>query len=388
MLKTDARCIVNDKVNRKVLKLSGVIAVVFAACLILTGIFELCVGVMEKNINFIHAGDRWSADGEPFAVITMYSEESAAVSVDQITQWAYSVDQKLLESSVTPKENARSWAYCYGAQDTLTVSGPKGQATAETLAVGGDFFVFHPLEFTYGSAFLNDNSNPMGVVLDRDLAWRVFGAENIIGMEVRIGGYDFTVVGISEKESGGEIYEYTYGERPRLYMSYLGYRKLAGDGHITIFEAALPNAVKSFAWNIFDGAVSFNEEKTAVMEASDRFSLTSRWENMKTLKYSWIRENRIEYPYWENEAKVSDYRCAILMIFEAAVAAIGVTAMLLSFILLRVSGYTLTDSIKNLVKKLPKKQKKQKKPKQPKKQKKAKAASGASIPADNMKQAR
>ena len=87
-------------------------------------------------------------------------------------------------------------------------------------------------------------------------------------------------------------------------------------------------------------------------EVSDRFSLKNRWENMKVLKYSWIRENRIEYPYWENEAKVADYRCAILMIFEAASAAIAVAAMLLSFILLRVSGYTFTDTVKNTWKKL------------------------------------
>lgn len=371
----------NDKVNKKVLKASGLLALIFAVCLLLLGIFELCVAVMKSNINFIHAGERWSANGEPFAVITLYAEDSGAVTSDQISQWAYSVDNKLLESSVTPKENARSWAYCYGAQDTLTVTGPKGQATAEALAVGGDFFVFHPLKFTYGSAFLNDNSNPMGVVLDRDLAWRVFGAENIIGMEVQIGGYDFVVVGISEKESDGDIYEYTYGERPRMYMSYAGYKKIMGDGHITMFEAALPNAVKSFAWNIFDGAISVNEETAQVTEASARFSLLTRWENMKTLKYSWIRENRIEYPYWENEARVSDYRCAIMMIFEAAFAAVGVTAMLLSFILLRVSGYTLTDSVKNTWNRIPKKQKKaRRQTKNPPKKRR--------IPADNTKQAR
>ncbi len=348
----------NDKVNKKVLKASGIFALIFVTCLILLGIFELCVTAAENSIGYIHAGERWSASGDPYAVISLYAEDSAAFSVQQISQWAYSMDSGLLESSVTPKENARTWAYCYGTQDVLTISGPMGSTSAEAMAVGGDFFVFHPLKFTYGSAFLNDLSNPMGVVIDRDLAWRIFGAENIVGMVLQIGSEDFTVVGVSERESDGGIYNYTYGERPRIYMSYTGYMKLQGDGHITMFEAALPNAVKGFAKNIFDGAVKVNEETAWVFEVSDRFSLTNRWENMKILKYSWIRENRIEYPYWENEARVADYRCAILMIFEAAFAAAGAASMILSFILLRVSGYTFTDTVKNTWQKLPKPEKK------------------------------
>ena len=338
----------NDRVNRNVLKASGILAIVFAVSLILTGIFELCVTAAGNSIGYIHAGERWSASGEPYAVIALYAEDSTAFTSDQVGQWAYSVDSGLLESSVTPKENARTWAYCYGTQDVLTVSGPMGSTAAETVAANGDFFLFHPLKFTYGSAFLNDPSNPMGVVIDRDLAWKVFGAENIVGMVLQIGGEDFTVVGVSERESSGGIYNYTYGERPRLYMSYTGYAKLQGDGHITMFEAALPNSVKGFAKNIFDGAVRVNEETAWVSEVSERFSLMNRWENMKILKYSWIRENRIEYPYWENEARAADYRCAILMIFETASAAAAGITMLLSFILLRVSGYTLTDSVRNV----------------------------------------
>ena len=344
----------NDKVNRKVLKASGILAVVFAASLILLGIFELCVSVMENSIGFIHAGERWSADGSPYAVISMYTEESAGVTSDQISQWAYSTDSGLLESSVTPKENARTWAYCYGTETTLTVSGPMGTSSAEVMAVGGDFFVFHPLKYTFGSGFLNDNSNPMGVVIDRDLAWKIFGAENIVGMVLQIEEIDFTVVGVSERESNGKVYSHTYGDRPRMYMSYAGYTKLRGDGGITMYEAALPNAVRSFAKNIFDGAVRVNEETAWVFEVSDRFSLKNRYENMKTLTYSWIRENRIEYPYWENEARVADYRCAVMMVFEVILAAAGSVSMILSFILLRASGYTFTDTVKNTWKKLPK----------------------------------
>lgn len=178
-------------------------------------------------------------------------------------------------------------------------------------------------------------------------------------MEMTVDGVPFTVTGVSRRASDSGIYDYTYGERPRMYMSYAGYVKLRGDGeHITMFETALPNAVRGFAQNIFRGAVTANEETMSVMEASDRFSIMNRYANMKILKYSWIRENKIEYPYWENEARTADFRCAILMIFEVVLAAAAVCAMLVSFVLLRSSGYTVTDSVKNLYRKSEKKKRK------------------------------
>ncbi len=338
----------NNKVNTKLLRLSGIFAVIFAASALIIGILEGIVLGISGTIDFIDAGERWSASGDRFAVITLYTEENAALTKDQVDSWIHKTDAALLESSISPKENARSWAYTYAVEKTLAVSGPKAQTTAEVIAAGGDFFVFHPQEFVYGSAFLNDPSNPNGVVIDEELAWKIFGATDIVGMELTVNGVPFTVSGISRRISDKGIYAYTYGERPRMYMSYAGYIKLYGDeAHITMYEAALPNAVKGFARNIFNGAVSANEETMSVMEASDRFSLLNRYNNMKILKYSWIRENKIEYPYWENEAKVSDYHCAILMIFEVTFAAAAVLSMLLAFILLRISGYTVTDTVKN-----------------------------------------
>ncbi len=339
----------NDKVNKKVLAFSGICAIVFAVCAVVIGILELAAAGMKDDLEYLGAGERWSSDGERFAVIAMYSEDGSGVTADQAESWVNSIDNALLNSSVSPKhENARSWTYTYMADDNLRITGPMTSANAEVIAAGGDFFVFHQMQFKYGSPFLNDKSNPMGIVIDRDLAWKLFGAENIVGMTVTISDIEYTVVGVVEKESDSGTYGYTYGDSPRMYMSYAGYVKIAGDGaNITMFETALPNAVKGFAMNIFTGAVSYNEDTAELIEATERFSLTNRFNNMKTLKYSWIRENKIEYPYWENEAKVNDYFCAVIMIFEVALAAICVSAFVVSFITLRMSGYTVTDTVKN-----------------------------------------
>ena len=362
---------VSEKVNKKKLKAAGIIALIFVGALALLGILEGTVALMTRKIDFIHAGERWSSGEERYAVVSMYCEENAGYDDNQIIGWARGIDSKLLESSVTPPENGRSWAYCYAAEVSVNVSGPKGNAAAETMAVGGDFAVFHRMDITYGSFFLNDDSNPMGVVLDRDLAWKVFGAENVVGMTVTINEFEFTVVGICDKRTDRGVYGYTYGTNPRMYMSYAGYAKVFGESpKVTLFETALPNSVKSFAKNIFNSVVSVSADNAVVIESSDRFSISNRYKNTKNIGYSWIKSNKIEYPYWENEAKVYDYRCAIIMQFEVVIAAIGIFVLLLAIILFFTSGYSLIVTFKSIFNKISLEIKKHKKTKNSQKIKK------------------
>lgn len=336
-----------DKVNRKLLRFSGICAVVLVISLLVIGFCELLVLGMKGKIDYIRAGERWSSDGEQFAVITAYTEQNCAVSRDEVLNWSVSADANLLSASVSPRDNARSWAYCYGLETTLAAKGTAGSTSAQTLAVGGDFFVFHPLNFIYGSPFLNDDSITSCIVIDKELAWKLFGAVNICGMEVEINDIDFVVTGVVDFEKDDSVYRYTYGTSPRMYISYTGYMRLTGDNPvITMFEAALPNRVDGFGKNIFDSSVYLNESTTSVIEASERFSLKNRFSNMKKLRYAWIETTNIEVPYWENEARVYDYRCARMIIIEIVFAALAGVSLLLSIITLRFSGWSVIPYIK------------------------------------------
>ena len=358
----------NSKVNRKILKLSGWFALLFAGCALVAGILEGIVLAISAPVGFIDAGERWSASGEPYAVISLYTEDSSALSGDQIGQYAQAMESALLSASVEGSERGRVWTYACSAESIRPVTGPKSTASAAVTACGGDFFVFHPLNFIYGTSFLNDSSIPHGVVIDEDLAWKIFGAIDVVGMDLTMNGLTLTVVGITAAERNSEAYTYTYGDMPRMYMNYSAYEKINGKAaDITAYEVTLPNPVKSFAMNIFKTAVTVNEDTTSLTEASARYGVMNRFENMKRLKYSFVRGDKVSYPYWENEARMIDYSCAVIMIFEVICLAAGVFSMLFSFILFRVSGFTVTDSVKNLYGKFAaeraKRPKKEKKPK-------------------------
>lgn len=337
----------SEKVNKGRLKAAGILALVLAAMIVLLLIFELSAQGRKKSLDYMQAGDRWSADGSEYAVINAYMEDSCAVDGDQLSQWEYLMDSALTEAAIESKEGGRPWTWSASFETQLTPMTENASASAVTTVCAGDFFIFHTPEFICGSGFSTDGYNPMGVVLDDDLAWKLFGSVNVVGMPIDVGGREYIVTGVIKPESEKGVYGHTYGDSPRMFMSGAGYAKL-GECRFTVYETALPDPVKSFAKNIFDSVVRLNEENSEVIEVTDRFSLKSRFSNMKELKYSWIRLNRIEYPYFENEARVYDYRSARLMIIEIIAAAVGAAALLGAVVMLVISGYSPITSLKNL----------------------------------------
>ena len=334
--------------DRRHLKVSAVFAIIAALLIAAAAVLEAVIGSFASSTEFIHAGDRWSADGTRYATFARY-DEAGMFSEDEAQHAAVNIDDKLIQASITPNENARSWTYAYSTETQVGFTGPKSTVTANVTVCGGDFIVFHPFRFTYGTFFLNDASNPMGVVLDRDLAWKLFGAENIIGMTLSYGDIEYTVVGIAEQESYDGIYGETYGSTPRAYMSYAGYRKLGmEDAPVTVFEATLPNPVSGFGLDIFENCLGKTGDSVTVSEVSERYTVARRWERIGDLKYSLTKMNQIKYPFWENEARVYDYLSSVMTVIQLVLLIAAALCLLAAVISFATSGFSPKKSFKRL----------------------------------------
>ena len=313
---------------------SGILCVLFILLFLLG---EWTAAGMIKDLDALNAGDRWSAAGEPYAAITLHTASESALSLNQVESYAMAIESGLLNASIESSETGNVWTYGYFAEDLVTVVGPKAQAPLQTIAAGGSFFTFHPLEFIYGAPFAYDRALPDGIVLDED----------VVGMTVQIGGRDMTVTGIVRHERNTDGYEKAYGEIPRMYMSYYGYEAIFGtENNITTYEVTLPNPVKAFAMNIFETAVQINEDTMVVRENSDRYSILNRFNRMRELPFMGMRNDRIVYPYFENELQVTDYYTAVWMIWQTIAGALAVMALLTSLICLFASGFSFTALLK------------------------------------------
>lgn len=335
------------KLHKKGLHFAGFSAIL---CVLFALLFLVGEGVaagLTKDLDALNAGERWSATGEPYATLTLHTDTENALSRSQIENYAYSIDNALLNESIESAENASVWTYCYYTEDVISVTGPKATASLRIMATGGSFYTFHPLDFLYGAPYVFDKALPDGVVLDEDAAWRIFGAIDVVGMTVEINGREMTVTGIVQKERTTDGYEKAYGDIPRLYMSYYGYENIYGENsNITTFEATLPDPVKSFAKNIFKTAVSINEDHMVLRENSDRYSLVNRFNRMRELRYMGMRNDSIVYPYFENELQVVDYTTSVWMIAQTIAGACAILTLLSAIIALFASGFSISGVVK------------------------------------------
>ncbi len=338
------------KYSKKGLLASAVSAGIMILFLALFGITEWVCRSMTADLDTLNAGERWSAGVEEYATLVLHTDNSAALSEFQVANNISAVDKALEEAAVSSSGKGSVWVYSYYGEDILQLKGPKSKATANVMFVGGNFFTFHPLEFLYGSPFTHDPTLPDGVVLDEDLAWRLFGTLNVVGMEFTWNERVLTVTGITARERDTAAYEKSYGELPRMYMSSYGYH--AGnysEGGYTTFEAALPNPVDGFADNIFRTAVMFNEDTAVIRENSVRYTLANRCRIIPTLPYMGMRTDRIVYPCFENELQTVDFHAALWTLAGLICLGISALSLLIAVICLFRSGFSPTGIVKHWV---------------------------------------
>ena len=154
------------KLHKKGMLASGFSAILCVLFILLFFLGEWTAAGMTRDLDALNAGERWSAAGEPYATITLHTASESALSLNQVESYAMAIESGLRSASIESSESGRVWTYSYFAEDLVTVSGPKAQAPLRTIAAGGSFFTFHPLEFVYGAPFTYDRALPDGLVLD------------------------------------------------------------------------------------------------------------------------------------------------------------------------------------------------------------------------------
>ena len=86
------------------------------------------------------------------------------------------------------------------------------------MGVGGDFFSFHRMFLRSGNYIAESDLMHDRVVLDKELAWKLFGAIEVDGMELEINGKRFIVAGVVERD-GDFASSISYPENSGLYMA-------------------------------------------------------------------------------------------------------------------------------------------------------------------------
>lgn len=265
---------------------------------------------MTGVLNSLDAARQWQGSSEtPFAQIACFLPEDGTKTTDEIDQFRRTLEQKLTEASLEAPKNGSLYCDAWSAEATLNVSGTHGSADVKTVGVGGNFFVFHPLQLRSGSYLSQQDFMQDRVVLDEITAWTLFGSSDVEGMSVTVEGKPCYVAGVIRREDDFAS-KAAYGTGAGMFLSYDSFAELKEKG-ITCYEIVVPNLVSGFGLGLVQE--NFSVGTGDIVENSARYSLKNLLRVIGDFGRRSMRNNGVIYPYWENAVRMTEDWAALLL---------------------------------------------------------------------------
>ncbi len=328
-----------------------------AVILLILGVLELYTRQVTASLYDQNEGTRWSQEGDA-AQISCFFAQSANITTESIRQFEYNISQALADASVTrdlSKSGSRLFADCYSALGHVVIEGRAGNVTVNACGIGGDFFMFHPVPLVQGTYFSGTDLMQDSVVVDEDLAWQIFGSNDIVGKTLTFGGVPHTIVGVSRREKG-KLLERAGRENSFLYLSFDSLTKYgtvtgagllrgttavdkygnagAGGGSysdagwaasvsgdtpvsgISCYEVVMPDLVRNFAKKLVTEKLGVAEEQRVIVDNTNRFGVPELLKVAASFGSRSMQLLPVNYPYWENEARGWEDILALVLVFK------------------------------------------------------------------------
>ena len=323
-----------------------VLGISVGCSLLISLILSFVITGMSGSLSSQQAAKRWSENGG-FSQISCFFSVNSYMSEDRIIEFGHSIDGALAEASIVQNSenpSARLWVDAYSASGTLSISTEKARiSSAAAIGVGGDFFLFHPMDLLYGSYFSGDSLMQDYCIIDEDAAWQLYGSNNVAGMMVDIGGIPHVIAGVIRREEG-HLAEAAGLDSTLVYVSYQTLEEHGRSNGINHYEILMPNPITGFALDYVTKNLGSDEQNVEVIENTSRFSLLSRLKSIKEFGIRSMNGKAIIYPYWENIARGYEEILATLTLLQVLfLLCPAITAAVLLVIWWRNKSWTVKE---------------------------------------------
>ncbi len=250
----------------------------------------------------VNAYKRWDVD-EKYAQMSVYLPLSQMEDTLLYDGMIFQMNEALKKESIEPEnKKSRMVVGAYSGYGNVTLRTDMSSTTVEAIGVGGDFFYFHPLNMIDGSYLSENYLMKDYIILDKETAWKLFGAVNVTGMSVMIGNTPFFVAGVYEpadiylsKEAGLK--------ENKVYMFYGSLERYGNVAGIQWIDFILPNPVKGYGEKILKENATVSLDDAVVIEQNTRFQAIPLYKLVPGYLERVMSKSGIVYPYWENVAR-------------------------------------------------------------------------------------
>ncbi len=316
-----------------------IIAAINAAAILGAAVLTVVGVALAESQTYNYAAEKWQGESDDsYTQISCFFSENAGFDIDSIGSARTHMLYTLQSVSIVPEDGKKLCPDAYSASlGQVSVTGDiSGRSEAEATAVGGDFFFFRDFKLIDGAFFSDDDIMQDGVVIDRNLAWALYGSHDIAGMNLKINDTEFYISGVIENPST-DVERECAGELPKLYISYEGAELISASAvssysgdlaenlkntaserftDVTCYEFIMPDPVENFAYTSMKEFFQSFGSGAEVTENTGRFDSSERAGKIKTLSSYAVRDNSAVFPYWENASRIVEFRLTLLYFFR------------------------------------------------------------------------
>lgn len=294
------------KISKKRILLSAlnVLAVILALACALAALH--LTGILDAQ----KAAERWRGENElKFSQVSCYLPVDGKLELGQIYEFRQKMTESFHAAALDIDNDSKLFVDAWSTTGKLSAISALGKGEVSVIAVGGQFFNFHPLRLLSGSYISEDDLMKDRVLLDPESAWLLFGGTDLQGMELRLNGRPFLVAGVVDREEDfASRRAYTAGMG--IYMSYEALKELDESAGITCYELVSAEPVKGFAANMVK--TNFPIGAGELVENSRRYSVSSLFKVLGNFGKRSMQTLGVVYPYWENAARLMEDWSAVL----------------------------------------------------------------------------
>ena len=274
---------------------NGALLLIMAACLITTAILSNTLASQKE-------ASRWRGESDmEFSQISCFIPVDEKIGLEKVSAFRTKLTEELHKAALDIDNDSTLFVDAWSCTGKVNVSSDNGKGEAAVIAVGGEFFDFHPIRLISGSYITQRDLMKDRVLLDEDLAWLLYGGTDIAGLSMKINGVPYMIAGVVEREQDKfSTAAYTSGRG--LYMS--------------------------------------------IVENSRRFEFGRLLKLAKQFGSRSMQTMGVIYPYWENAARSVEDWCALLTLVAVVCAALPIiTALVLLIRMLARGKEKLEDDV-------------------------------------------
>ena len=267
-----------------------------------------------KELQAQYAWERFRGDNKSeFSQVSVFlpHDKDKAFTVDRLFELRSSY-KGAFAAAGKAAEGETVWDDAFSSKLKVSIKSEKGETEAKAFAVGGDYFLFHPLMLKSGSYIAESDFMHDGIVVDEVTSWKLFGGIDTAGKTVYIAGKPYIVKGVVSLEKD-KLSQSAIVEEGIIFMHFdaaesRGEERLPIEYYEFVGKEPISNFCQSLMKEKFENA--------EIKKIDGRFSESSIYSLLFGYLERGTKAILLDYPYWENAAVMSENRLALILLLK------------------------------------------------------------------------